>query len=67
MSKTKGSLFWGYVDNEGRIEVKKYLNDRQIANYERLPMVTGIFDPFPAKDIWEARKMVEERYKQELN
>jgi len=65
--KTKGSLFWGYLDNEGQIEVKKYVNDRQIANYERLPFVTGIFDPFYAADIWEARRMVEARYKEELN
>lgn len=65
--KQKGIIFWGYVDDQGRIEVQYYKNDKIIRNYESLPFIKGIFDPFYAKDIWEARKMIESRYKQELN
>jgi len=63
----KEPIFWGYVDDMGKIEVKRYVNDRQIANYEALPFVKGIFDPFHCKDIWEARRMIEAKYRQELN
>ena len=49
--KTKGIIYWGYVDEDGKIEVKRYVNDRQIENYERLPFVKGIFDPFYARDV----------------
>lgn len=66
MSNNK-TLFWGYLDSDGKIEVKRYINDKQIQNYEMLPFVKGIFDPCYCKDIWEARKMFEARYKQEIN
>jgi hypothetical protein len=60
-------IFWGYIDDQGKIEVKKYFDDRTIENYERLPFVKGVFDPFYANDIWDARKMITERYKMEMN
>lgn len=52
--KLKGSIFWAYLDDEGKIYVKRYKNDRQIENYERLPFVKGIFDPFYAMNQQEA-------------
>jgi len=61
------NLFWGYLDDNGKIYVKKYVNDRQIANYESLPFVKGIFDVFVAANIQQAKMMILERYKQELN
>lgn len=64
---SKEPLFWGYVDDMGKIEVKKYINDRIIRNYESMPFVKGIFDPFRARDIWQARQMILARYQQELN
>jgi hypothetical protein len=62
--KNKGLIFWGYVDDQGKIEVKRYVSDKQIANYESLPFVKGIFDPFYAVDIWTARRMIEAKYKE---
>ncbi len=67
MKMSKGTLFWGYIDLDGKIEVKKYINDRIIRNFEALPFVQGIFDPFYAADIWAARQMILARYQQELN
>ncbi len=63
----KQNIFWGYLDDQGQIEVKRYVDDRMIENYERMPFVKGIFNPFTARDIWEARQKVLDRYKQELN
>jgi hypothetical protein len=59
-------LFWGYLDDQGKITVKRYTDDRTIRNFEQMPWVKGIFDPFYCKDIWEARLMMEMKYK-ELN
>lgn len=65
MGLIKGLLFWGYLDDEGQIFVKRYTSDREIANYERLPFTRGIFDPFEAFDINQAREMIKERYMME--
>lgn len=65
--KLKGSIFWGYLDSDGRIYVKKYINDRIIENYERLPFVKGIFDPFYASNIQQAAALIKERYIKELH
>lgn len=65
MGLIKGLLFWGYVDDEGVIHVKRYKNDREIANYELLPFCKGIFEVFEAYSIEEARLKCHERYKQE--
>lgn len=63
----KGTLFWGYVDDKGKIEIKRYTNDRVIENFERLPFVKGIFDPFYAINIKEAAEMILDRYRKELH
>jgi hypothetical protein len=60
-------LFWGYVDDQGKIEVKRYSSDRQIRNYEQMPFVKGIFDPFKARDILQAKMMIMARYQMENN
>lgn len=62
MSIIKGLIYWGYLDDEGKIHVKRYISDREIANYESLPFVKGIFDPFEAIDIHEARKKIRDCY-----
>jgi hypothetical protein len=61
----KGLLFWGYLDNTGRITVKRYVNDTIIANYERMTDIVGIFDPFEAFDMTHAKELVNERYAME--
>lgn len=62
----KGTIFWGYIDDKNKIEVKRYTNDRQIENYERLPFVKGIFNPFFAANIREATMMILDKYREEI-
>lgn len=72
MGLIKGLLYWGYLDNDGLIHVKRYTTDREIRNYEQLPFCKGIFDPFEAYDINEAKmkcfqKLQELRYHEKRN
>jgi len=66
MARIKGLLFWAYLDDEGRIHVKYYTDDRVIRNYEQMPFVKGIFDPFYAYSMAEARMKVLARYQEEI-
>ncbi len=63
----RGLLFWGYLDDQGIIHVKRYTNDRAIENMERMPWCRGIFDPFEAFDIQHAKEKCQERFKKESN
>jgi hypothetical protein len=63
---TKDLLYWGYIDDQNKIEVKRYINDRQIQNYEALPFVKGIFDPFYAANIRQATEMILDKYREEI-
>lgn len=63
----KRPLWWGYLDNEGIIHIKRYTNDRAIQNSEAMPFVKGIFDPFEAWDYEDAKKKCYERWKKETN
>lgn len=65
MGLIKGLLFWAYLDDRGRIYVKRYTNDGVIANYERMPFCRGIFGPFEAIDMAQAQMLVRERYAME--
>lgn len=65
MSRIRGLLFWGYLDDQGRITVKRYTNDRVIENTEKLPFCKGIFGPFEAYDMKHAQTLVRERYAME--
>lgn len=62
----KGILFWAYLDDKDKIEVKRYTNDRQIENYERLPFVKGIFGPFYSQNIRTATMAILEKYREEI-
>ena len=64
MSRIKPLRWWGYLDDQGLIHVKLYLNDKVIQNYEQLPNVKGIFDPFTAYDSIEAKQKCYEKYKE---
>lgn len=65
--KKKEKLWWGFLTEDGQIEVLAYKNDVAIMIAEQAYFVRGIFDPFYATDIWEARKMINLRYAQELH
>ncbi len=62
----KGLLFWGYVDDQGIVSVKYYTNDRVIEQMERMPWCRGIFDPFEAYTMDEAKQKCIAKYR-ELN
>jgi len=62
MTKHKGELYWGYLDDEGQVFVKKYVSDRVIRNYESMPFVKGIFGPFRAANIKHASQLVANTY-----
>lgn len=51
-----GKWWWGYLHENGEVHIMRYSNDKIIANYERLPMIKGIFDPFEAFDSTDAKK-----------
>jgi hypothetical protein len=65
MGLIKLPLFWAYLDDEGKITVKRYSGDRVIENTEKLPFCKGIFGPFEACDMAQARLMVLNRYQLE--
>lgn len=58
-------LFWGYVDYEEKIHVKRYTNDRAIRNAEDSGTTIGIFEPFYAKDLEEATHMILEKWREQ--
>jgi hypothetical protein len=65
MGLIKGLLFWGYLDEEGVVHVKRYTTDRAIANMERMPWCKGIFDPFEAFDFSEAQRKCIQRFNED--
>ena len=64
MRKNRGELWWGYLDDERIIHVKRYISDTVIRNYESLPMVKGIFDPFVAIDYDHAKVAIYKKYRE---
>ena len=62
MTKIK-NLFWGYVDDEGVVHVKRYTDDRTIRNYEQMPFCKGIFDPYEARDFAHAKLLAFAKYR----
>lgn len=57
-------LFWGYVDYNEKIHVKRYRDDRAIRNAQDSGTTVGIFEPFYAKNIEEASHMILEKYRE---
>ena len=60
-------IFWGYIDDQQKIHLKKYTNDRQIENYERMPFVKGIFEPFYAESSEQAMTKILQRFRKEIH
>lgn len=59
-------LFWGWIDVYDKVHVKRYTTDRAIENAEKAPLTRGIFGPFYAKDMVEAKKLVMNTYVEEV-
>jgi hypothetical protein len=64
MTLIKPLKWWGYLDDQGIIHVKVYVHDKAIQNYEQLPMVRGIFDPFWAYTKQQAEYICYQKYKE---
>lgn len=58
------SLYWGYVDYNEKIHVKRYKDERSIRNAQDSGTTIGIFDPFYAEDIEEATHMILNKYRE---
>jgi hypothetical protein len=66
MGILKRERWWGYLNVDGIINVMKYVDDKTIQNYEQLPMVKGIFDPFSAWGYEDAKAKALQKYKEVL-
>lgn len=55
MSKLK---WWGYLHTSGTIQVKRYFDERDIAEAEGSPFVKQLFHPFIAANRDEAEKHI---------
>jgi hypothetical protein len=53
-----GKWWWAYLDDCGKIHIKKYTGDRIIQNTEQLPFCKGIFDPFTAINKIDAQRKI---------
>lgn len=62
--KPGDKLFWGYVDYNEKIHIKRYTNDRAIRNAQDSGTTIGIFDPFYAKNIEEASHMIIQKWRE---
>ena len=40
--------WWGYLDDQGVIHIKRYYTDWDLQKVEQLPFCKGIFEPFTA-------------------
>jgi hypothetical protein len=65
MSLIKLPLWWGYVDYNEKIHVKRYKDDRAIRNAQDSGTTIGIFDPFEAPNIEAATLLILENWRQE--
>ena len=46
--KKKLPIWWGYLDDQGVIHIKRYVSDWDIHKCEQMPFCRGIFEPFTA-------------------
>lgn len=58
-------LWWGYVDYNEKIHVKRYTNDKAIRNAQDSGTTIGIFDPFYAENIEDATHMILDKWREE--
>lgn len=58
MPKHKLPLWWGYLDTDGHIHIKRYTDDAAIMRCEQMPFCAGIFDPFYAPTFGQARAKI---------
>ncbi len=57
-------MFWGYVDYNEKIHIKRYKSDRAIRNAQDSGTTIGIFDPFEAANLEHAAHIILEKYRE---
>lgn len=63
--KPNNKLWWGYVDYDEKIHVKRFKTDRAIRNAQDSGTTIGIFDPFYAANIEEATHAILEKWREQ--
>lgn len=58
-------IFWGYVDYEEKIRVKRYTDDRAIRNAQDSGTTLAIAEPFYAANIEEAAHILLEKWREQ--
>lgn len=58
-------IWWGYVDYEEKIHVKRYRDDRAIRNAQDSGTTIGIFEPFHAANIEVATHMILDKWREQ--
>jgi hypothetical protein len=65
MARTKLPLWWGYVDYDEKIHIKRYKgDDRPIRNAQDSGTTIGIFEPFEAVNIGAASYIILQKYRE---
>lgn len=65
MTMIKLPLWWGYVDYQEKIHVKRYKNDRAIRNAQDSGTTVAIVDPFEAANIEEAANILVQKWREQ--
>lgn len=58
MPRTKLPRWWAYLDDQGVIRIKRYKNDHEIENCERMFFCKGIFNVFEAANYEHAKQLI---------
>jgi len=58
MALANGKWWWAYLDDQGKITVLPYTDDKIIERTEQLPFCKGIFDPMRANSKHDAQMMI---------
>jgi len=64
ISKPGDQLYWGFVDYNEKIHIKRYTDDRAIRNAQDSGTTIGIFDPFYAENIEQASHMILDKWRE---
>lgn len=58
-------LYWGYVDYDEKIHVKRYRGDKAIRNAQDSGTTIGIFEPFYAENIELATHLILNKWREQ--
>lgn len=65
ITRPSDKLYWGYVDLNEKIHVKRYRDDRAIRNAQDSGTTVAIADPFYAQNIEDATHLILNKWREE--